>query len=243
MHDKYRMSYTIWTTYHKDKFVEEYNLHDDEHHKLYPTHKPIDGDNINIMNPVYSEMVSMWYVWKHNLKTDYVGFEHYRRRLEISRMPEEGECFIYNRVTFVEHSIYEQYAQYHNKADMDIVLDILDETYGKDNVYSKHIRESILFIPACTFFMKWNDFTLLCDYMFGVAEEYCKRVGIVGNDEEALHKWQQRADEIFKNKNPRYQTRFLAYLMERLISAWITAHMLPTITGIDKKAFLPPELD
>ena len=233
--------YTIWTTFHKDQFVKEYNLREDEHHKLYPTHKDIALPNINMMNPVYSEMVCMWCVWKNNLKSDYVGFEHYRRRLDIDHIPEEGHCYVFDEITLNE-TIYKQYCRVHNKKDMDIVLRILEETYGKDNVYAKHIRESKTLIPFCTFMMSWNDFTLLCGYMFGIAEKYSKRIRIVGYGKEALNRWKMKAIEDFKGISWKYQTRVLAYLMERLISAWISAHLEYHCVGIGRGTWLKPDM-
>lgn len=234
--------YTIWVSYHKDEFVEQYSLKEDEHHKLFPTHKPAELPNINIMNPVYSEMVLMWYVWKNNLKSDYVGFEHYRRRLDIDHVPEEGHCYVFDEVTFENETVYKQYARSHNKKDLDIVIKILEETYGKNNIYVKHIMESKKLVPFCTYMMKWNDFTLMSNYMFGVINKYSKRVGIKGYGEDALNKWKMKAIEDFNGVNWRYQTRVVAYLVERLISAWISAHMKYECVGIGRGEWLKPDL-
>ena len=57
--------YKIWVTYHKDELVAKYGLKEDDTHKLFASHKEIDGKNINSLNTVYSEMVTMWYVWKN----------------------------------------------------------------------------------------------------------------------------------------------------------------------------------
>ena len=236
------MSYTIYTTFHKDEFINEYNLHEDEHHKLFPAHKSVNGNNINLMNPVYSEMVCMWYVWKNNLKSDYVGFEHYRRKLDVKSPPEKGHCYVFEEVTFGE-TIYQQYSRWHNRKDLDIVLDILEETYGKDNIYAKHIRESKKLIPFCTYMMSWNDFTLMCNYIFDIVDKYSERVGIIGYDEEALNKWKQKAIKDFNGRNWKYQTRFVAYLVERLISAWISAHLKYERVGIGRGKWLTPDLN
>lgn len=222
--------YTVWISYHKDEFIKDYGLVEDDHHKLFATHKPADGENINILNPVYSEMVTMWYVWKNNIKSDYVGFEHYRRHLKVDFMPDDGYCIVYNIVDMSPYTLYKQYNKYHNKADLDLVIGILDDFYGTNNIYIQHLKDNCIFIPNCTFLMKWDDFTLLCNFMFGVIDEYCKRVGIEGYGEEALKRWQEKAHRDFKGINTTYQTRMISFFAERLISAWISSHLLPIVS-------------
>jgi len=134
--------YKIWVTYHKDEQVSEYGLKDDDTHILFATHKDIAGKNINPMNPVLSEMVTMWYVWKNpSAKSSYVGFNHYRRRFDVAGLPGKGECQVFNIKDFGQQTIYQQYCQWHNGKDMDVMLGILESKYGNGNVYSKHILE------------------------------------------------------------------------------------------------------
>ena len=113
--------YRIWISYHDDSQVLQYGLHDDAIHRLFATHHDIDGKNINVLNTVYSEMVTMYYVWKNNQKSSYVGFEHYRRHFDVISLPKKGECQVLNIKDFGSQTIYQQYAQWHNVKDMDII--------------------------------------------------------------------------------------------------------------------------
>ena len=116
--------YKIWVSYHDDAQVDKYGLHDDETHRIFATHHDVEGKNINHMNPVYSEMVTMWYVWKNNLRSPYVGFNHYRRRFGVNRLPNKGECQVFKILNFGSQTVYEQYVQCHNGKDMDAVLEM-----------------------------------------------------------------------------------------------------------------------
>ena len=225
------MDYKIYVTYHKDELVGEYKLRNDDHHILFASHKIPEGVNINHLNSVFSEMVTMFYVWKNNLKADYIGFEHYRRHLNIVRMPKKDEIQVFRILDFKDTTVYEQYAKCHNASDMDIMLDILDKKYGADNVYSSYIKNSHRLIANCTFLTNCENFCALCEFMFPLLEEYGNHFGMYegyGSKDD----WETKTMKDFNNQNVEYQTRVVSFLAERLISAWIINN-LKYYNGID----------
>lgn len=215
--------YKIWITYHRDNLVQEYGLREDEHNKLFAVHKPVEGENINHLNPIYSELVTIYYVWKNQIKSDYVGFNHYRRRFEVTRLPGPNECQVF-RQRIKRMTIYEQYAIHHNKRDMDFVIDIVAKRCGKDNPYEKYIREGHLFLGANCFLMSWNNFNRLCNWLFPILFEFAELTGC-GDDIEA---WRQKEIRDFGGDNIEgvaYQMRIQGFLAERLVSAWIITNL------------------
>lgn len=218
--------YRIWITYHKDGQVAQYGLYDDDTRKLFATHHDIEGKNINGLNPVYSEMVTMYYVWKNNQKSTYVGFEHYRRHFDVSRLPEKGECQVYAVRNFGLQTVYEQYAQWHSAKDMDIMLSILDENYGEGNDYSKYIRESHTLITNNCFLMKWTDFTKMCKFLFPLLEWFAEKCGC-----ETVDDWREKAVKDFGLNRTEYQMRSVSFLAERLIAAWIASNLTYYVGG------------
>ena len=219
------MTQKIWISYHKDEEIEQYGLKEDATHILFPTHKKAEKRNINHLNPVYSEMVTMWYVWKNNLKSKYVGFEHYRRHFEVSRYPRKGECQIYRVVDFLFESVYNQYGRCHSRSDMDLMLQAIDNRYGKDNPYTKNIRESHVLVSNCCFLMHWADFVKMCEFLFPLLDDFAALCGL---PTDKLEKWQKKAVRDFgQNGRVEYQTRCLSFLAERLISAWILTNLAP----------------
>lgn len=216
--------YRIWISYHKDEFLQQYNLREDDSHRLFPTHKEAEGKNINPMNPVYSEIVTLWYVWKNNLKTPYVGFNHYRRRFDVSRLPKKGECQVYRIADFGRQTVYRQYAKYHNADDMDAMISILDSRHGEGNAYTKYIREGNMLVANCCFLMKWTDFTKLCQFLFPLLDDFASHFGC-----QTVDDWRRKAEKDFGTERTEYQTRVVSFLAERLISAWIAGNLTPYI--------------
>ena len=46
--------------------------------------KDNSGDNISVKNPQYCEMTAVYWAWKNDLDSDYIGFFHYRRLLDFN---------------------------------------------------------------------------------------------------------------------------------------------------------------
>ena len=71
---------TIWCTYHKDEQIEQYGLQENDIIRLFKGDDAgIEGENINYPNPFYSEIVTLYYVWKNGVRSRKAGFCHYRR--------------------------------------------------------------------------------------------------------------------------------------------------------------------
>lgn len=217
-------NYAIWISYHKPGLAEMYGCKSDANHILYPTwiHR-VEGQDVNYLNPAWSEMVTMWFVWKNNIRTDYVGFNHYRRQFDVKRTPQSGTCQIYKMIDLGGESVYQQYARCHDRADMDMALDFLDRRYGKGNPYRRNIEESHRLVNGCCFLMRWQDFDALCDYLFGVIDNIASLNGCVRD----IAKWRAKAARKFGEAKADYQMRCPAFLGERLVSAWIMTHLQP----------------
>lgn len=211
----------VWVTYHRDDLIKEYNLKDDDTFKLFPAHKKPNGDNINYLNPVYSEIVTLYYVWKNKIKSDYVGFNHYRRMFGNLEMPNEGNCQVYKVRTYHHNTVYRQYAKYHSQKDLDCVLDILNREYGDNNPYTFHIKYDKVLITNNCFLMTWDNFNKLCEFLFPILFEFAEITGCGGS----LKKWKEKAVRDFCGERTEYQMRVQGFLAERLISSWIVSNL------------------
>jgi len=75
--------YKIYCVYHDPKLIDEYNLKETDNFKLYFTkNEDEEKYNLNYVQLYLNEWVAQYYVWKNNLKSDIVGFCHYRRPLD-----------------------------------------------------------------------------------------------------------------------------------------------------------------
>ncbi len=213
---------TIWITYHDDKQVGEYGLKETDQVRLFKGNDTsVAGENINYLNRFYSELTTMYYVWKNRIESEQVGFCHYRRQFRDYYEVESGQCQVLaiNR----NSPVFQHYKIAHNYQDMYDVVDILNEQYGSDNLYSRYLLKGNVFIPFCCFIMKYQDFENLCEFLFPILFAWDKKNGLDKNPQ----KYMEKAERDFRYDDVNYQCRAVAFLAERLISCYLVCRMKP----------------
>lgn len=211
----------IWITYHDESQIKDYSLKNDETYKLFKANdNTVKGHNINDLNKFYSEICTIYWVYKNQIKSKYIGFSHYRRMITLWSDLESGECITFPP-NYMPRSIYQHYKESHNVNDMNVIIDILNEKYGTYNQYSKYLLESNIFIGNCCFIMCYEDFEELCAFLFPILEMYDRKNNLNMNYENYMKK----AEYDFRYENVNYQCRAVAFLSERLISSFIYNNM------------------
>lgn len=213
---------TIWVTYHDDSQIEQYGLREDDVFHLFKGNDPhVSGDNINLLNPFYSELVTLYWVWKNHKYSKKVGFCHYRRKFRRLVDISEGQC----QVLAINENcpIFIHYKTWHNYQDFYDAVDILNEQYGNGNPYSKYLLEGRIFVPFCCFVMHWEDFDRLCNFLFPILDAFDKKHGLNRKPERYMAK----TVHDFRYDNVMYQRRAISFLAERLISCYIVCNMKP----------------
>ena len=212
--------YQMWITYHKDEQIQQYSLQEDETTRLFNGRDlQIGGDNINHLNAFYSEMVTLYWVWKNNERSRIVGFSHYRRTLGRLLELKKGEC----QVLAVNSrcDVFKHYKLSHNYHDMYDVVNIVNDIYGSGNKYSHYLLEGRVFIPFCCFVMYWDDYSRLCEFLFGILFEFDRRNHLAMN----ANIYRKKAELDFPYDNVDYQQRAVGFLAERLISCYLLQEM------------------
>lgn len=213
---------TIWLTYHDDKQIQEYNLKETNEICLFKANNTsVKGENINYLNNFYSELCTMYYVWKNKKTSLYIGFCHYRRPFKNVFEIEQGQC----QVLSINYRcpIFQQYKTAHNYQDMYDIIDIINDLYGKDNLYSNYLLKGNVFIPCCCFIIHYAEFEKLCDFLFPILFAWDKK----NNLDMDPAKYMEKAQRDFRYDDVNYQCRAVAFLAERLISCYIVCNMKP----------------
>ena len=172
------------------------------------------GDNISLKNKNYCELTALYWLWKNS--TDLIiGLEHYRRMFlndninEIGLLKEEEIISILSNYDIIVptlynnkiRTVYQHYVADHNKRDIDLVQNIINNKYPEYNNSFNQVMNSKY---EYGFNMLITRKEILDDYsqwLFDILFELESRIDISKYDE--------------------YQKRVYGFLSERLFNVWL----------------------
>lgn len=190
------------------------------------------GDNISSLNPFYSELTGIYWVWKNAPKTKYVGFEAYRREFAIDKevllnLLEDNEIVLPTPLSLSDETNSEFYARVNIKSDLDTCRDIINEAYPEySEDFTKRIDEAGLLYYGNGFITTWENFDKIATFIFGILDEYKKRNGFKTLDDirAYVEKSGQTMCPLDHQRDGMssidYQMKIGAFLAERLLTLY-----------------------
>lgn len=175
------------------------------------------SDNISKMNPYFCELTAIYWIWKNDNNSEYVGIEHYRRFFcknlspitinKISKIIKKEEVIV-TKEYFYKETIKEQYANDHISADLDLIREIIKNDYfdylqSFDDVMSDN-KISLYNMIVC----RKKLFDSYCEWLFDILFKAEKKIN------------------YFERDN--YQKRVFGFLAERLLNVWIKKNVKKT---------------
>lgn len=190
-----------------------------------------------LSNIGFSEWQKMYELYKQEQVklNDYVGLAHYHRFLkfcdDVNIVPDIKQFFekydILDKPPVNLGNLREQYKRSHNVKDFDLAFDILKEMHPElHGKIDKVVNNGVLF-DSNIMIMKKADFLSLCEFVFPVLFEYCKRVGIDRTSDESFFDYKNKhISEYMKfHKQGDYnfdeQARICSYLAERIATVFL----------------------
>lgn len=161
-----------YVSYCSEQQKYDYNLKETDNIKLIDVWADLPADNINYLNHHYSELVMCYYVWKNQIKSDYVCIWDHRRFITPINFDKlDNNCLqayyhVYTDKTPFEYMIHEgineyiiwQFIKYmieEKHIDHDLIIDtIFHKPWGNK-----------LWLHSC-FNCNWKVFNDLCEFMF-----------------------------------------------------------------------------
>lgn len=169
------------------------------------------GDNISIRNSYYGELTGLYWIWKNDKCSDYIGLCHYRRYFvdadqRILTEQQFAKCFTqYDIIAAVSNTgdknFYESYKEAHYIRDLDVTEEVLLEKYPEYEaayqkvIYGKHGYAANLFVTSRQLFMEY------AQWLFSILFEVEKRIDV----------------ELYDD----YHKRVFGFLAEQLLGVWI----------------------
>ena len=162
------------------------------------------GDNISAKNREYCELTALYWIWK-NVKSEYVGLCHYRRRFVLTGedvdklVNSQIDVVVTNPVVNVPN-VLDMYKKNHLSRDWMVMVKGI-EKLNRDYLESlKYVENSNYYFPYNMFIMRKDILDHYCEWLFPILE-YCETMCEIRSD--------------------RYQRRYIGFLAERLMTVYL----------------------
>lgn len=229
-----------YITYFDDRQIDEYNLVGDDNTVLFKGNDTsYEGKSINRLNVFYCELCTLYYIWKNNLKSDYVVLKQYRRPFEwesVGRLPDKGEVICYKPIVMNVNIMF-QYAICHGKQRAIDLYNILASKYGTSSEIFDYFYGCNKMYTNNSMVLRWDDFCDMCKFVFGIIDEIDKYYNL----NYSYNNYKLNAKKLTEDGRLGYQMHWVAYIGERLVSCYIYTRMKAlTIPRLEGNGFYEP---
>ena len=187
-------------------------------------------DSIVEWDHFYSELTTMYWVWKNYSIKDYVGLCQYRRCFDfMDNIPNMDEIFANFDIILPTPYVFnctvkKQYDIYHNVHDINLMEQIINEFYSEYSNSTSEVLNGNVFYTSNIFIMKKDDFIKCCNFVFGVINKYLEKTNITSlSDVESKvsKEWVNYGKPFYPNNTLWYQSRIGGFLAERLLNIFV----------------------
>lgn len=179
------------------------------------------GDNISEKNRQYCELTALYWIWKNVGQYEYVGLCHYRRRFALGKkdidnlVRSQVDVVVTNPVVNVPN-VLAMYDKNHILDDWDTMKNGIGELCHEYLSSLEYVENSHYYIPYNMFIMRRDVLKRYCGWLFPILE-YCELK--------------------CRSKEDVYQDRYIGFLAERLMTAYLYHHRKELQVVFSKKHF------
>ncbi len=165
------------------------------------------GDNISHKNKQYCELTALYWIWKNDTSS-YVGLSHYRRHFELDeerlmRLACSDIDVVLTIPIFDFPSVEAVYRRDHVGKDWSVMMDAIRILYPEYMAAAEEIGQGQFYYAYNMFIMRRTILEKYCNWIFPILS-YCE----------------EHCDE----KTDIYQSRYLGFLAEHLMSIYFLYH-------------------
>lgn len=186
--------------------------------------------NISNLNKSICEFTGMYWVHMNYPIKKYVGFCQYRKYFSFfDNIPNIDEIFktsdvILCKPFFPHASVKQHYEICHNIEDYNKIKSIVDEIFPEYSASFEELSNANAFFPCNLFIMKKDDFHRYCEFICQVLGKFLQdeKIYIYEDCTKRVNENKEKyLKSFYPNDKVDYQSRFLAYLIERLTNVFI----------------------
>lgn len=212
----------LYVAYHKPELKAK--LRTKKFDVPYNTAATITEDNLNNFHDFYGEFTQMYYVWKNNKYSPYVGFSNWRAQIDLPNKLSHN--FTPQRKVCERRTLKGGFIFSHGKPLFDEMITSIKKLHGDNSKY-------LLPFNGTTFYMgghgiyKWDFFVKCMEFTWGIMNDICTRNNLnTYNDyvKFSNRMLKKRTDWCHPDQKQDHHYLFFGYIFERLITIFIVTN-------------------
>lgn len=213
----------IYTAYHKDELSK--NLRKEWCDELFNTTVALDDDNINHLHDFYGEFTQMYYVWKNQKYSPYVGFSNWRTQLRPNPRENYNFKFKPQRKVIEKRTLKGGFIFSHGEKLYNEMIYSIKKLYGDKSKFLQPFNGMTFYMGGHGIY-EWKFFNGCMEFTWNVMNDIAQRNHLVTYDDYVKfsnEKLKVRTDWCHADQKHDHQYLFFGYVFERLMTVYIVA--------------------
>ena len=236
--DRSNQNYLIWKAYHDESQKSKYNLQNTDNIVIFnTTNIGYNGKCFNYLNRFLSEWCCLVYPWLNNIKSNFIGFQHYKRYFNINKIDFEllkdntiqyfhshfpNKTFFNYFTPTTDYLNIEAHAYFWNQNECGFKDDLIEFLKVKYPKYLDGEKNQHEFYGYDIFVCNWEIYCQLAKFLF----DYIEFINNKYNLEWSEIKWYSHI-----------QNNFARYILENNINIYKAGCMSPFYYGFDEALY------
>ena len=212
----------LYVAYHKPELKSK--LRANHFDVLYDTTATITEDNLNNLHDFFGEFTQMYYAWKNNKYSPYIGFSNWRDQLEVPN--KAPQLFIPQKKVCERRTLKGGFIFSHGEPLYKEMVVSIKKLYGDDSKYLKPFEGTTFYMGGHGIY-KWDFFVKCMEFTWGIMNDIITRNNLNTYDDYVAFSnkmLKKRTDWCHPDQKQDHQYLFFGYIFERIITIFIVAN-------------------
>ena len=212
----------LYVAYHKPELKAK--LRKNHFDVLYDTTATISEANINNLHDFFGEFTQMYYVWKNNKYSPYVGFANWRDQIDL---PQKLNCnFVPQKKICERRTLKGGFIFSHGEPLYNEMVKSIKKLHGDNSKYLEPFSGTTFYMGGHGIY-KWEFFVKCMEFTWGIMNDIITRNNLNTYDDYVAFSnrmLKKRTDWCHPDQKQDHHYLFFGYIFERLITIFIVTN-------------------